>query len=79
MLELAEARGVGVETSERIGDLEICRGKVCLEFGAGRSPRFRRLDAEYSIIASRLRSGAVEVIIDGDKAQITEALGKPIH
>jgi competence protein ComEC len=50
----------------------FCYGEICFDFGL-RQPRVRRGESEYSIIAPRLRQGAVAVVTDGKAAEITHA------
>ena len=46
------------------------RDKICFEFGGPAGPRVLRGEAQYSIIPSRLKLGAVEVASDGSRAEI---------
>lgn len=53
--------------------LEVCREGVCARFGGRWGPRLLKGEAEYSIIASRLKSSAVEVAVDGGAVRVSQA------
>jgi ComEC/Rec2-related protein len=57
----------------RITGLKVCQAGVCAEFGGPWGPRLRKGEAEYSIIASRLKTSAVEAAVDGNVVRISEA------
>lgn len=61
-----------VASVERRPGLKLCEGLICAQFGGRWGPRLLKGEAEYSIIASRLRTSAVEVTTDGVAVHITE-------